>query len=133
MKKIIILFCLLPLFGFGQIQTKYAADRFAVNQQITTSTAYQIEVAGGNYFWDLTAFWGTTSVLTTSYVKVQESKDGVKWVNCDMDSLTLATTPGLVVDFQGDQILSKYLRLYFKVAPGDTVKGLNIDYTFKQR
>lgn len=132
MKKLLLILCLLPVFGFGQIQVKYAADRFVVNSQITSSTAYQIEVSGGNYFWDVTAFWGK-SALSTSYVKMQESVDGVKWVNCLTDSITLASQPGYIVSFQDDRLLVKYLRIYFKVTPGDTINGLNIDYSFKQR
>lgn len=120
------------LIRVRQIQTKYAADRFAVNHEITISTAGQIEVSGGNYFGILRPF-GVNRALSTSYVKMQESVDGVKWVNCLTDSITLASQPGYIVSFQDDRLLGRYLRIYFKATSGDTINGLNIDYSFKQR
>ena len=133
MKKILILaFLIASLSGFSQISGKYEAYQFvSVSGTMTETTTYQIEVSGNDYVWAITAAWGATSTLTTSTVGLKVSPDAVNWIDyATPGTLTTTTT---AVQFKGDYLPEKYLRLYWTVTSGDSIYQPKAWYEFKRK
>ena len=130
-KMIVIVFLFVTVTGYSQITGRFSQYQYIPERTITDTSYFPIQVDGRNYTWQLWSSWADSSVLTTSNVEVQTSKDGINWARyANMPVKVLSAMNGQA-PFEDVNLPGTWLRYVFNVASNDTVYGLSCTYTLK--
>lgn len=135
MKKAFFVFALLVIgmMAGAQVSGKYVTDKFIEKPDtiaVTTDQTFPIEVGGENYIWNITAKWASSGKRTTTVSRIQVSPDGSTWMNYGAADSVKSSTG---VYYTGTDCSFKWIRLFVDVTTGDSIKGLNVWYTFKRK
>ena len=134
MKKILFVLILfaIGLTGFGQ--SNVTTKQIASGVDRTTDTSFQISTSAflNNYTFQIWTYWDTSVITTTPAIILEVSPDGSQWLRYpNMDSVIVTAASGNVA-FEDVVLPSNYMRLRWNLTTNDTIRNIDVWYTFKR-